>query len=73
MPLAIDWQKILALLAVASLVLGNLTAIAQSNLKRMLAYSTIAQMGFVLLAMLSGVTAADPVLIAGSYSAAMFY
>lgn len=73
LPLAIDWQKILALLAVASLVLGNLTAIAQSNLKRMLAYSTIAQMGFVLLAMLSGVTAADPVLIAGSYSAAMFY
>ena len=39
----------------------------------MLAYSTIAQMGFVLLAMLSGVTAADPVSIAGSYSAAMFY
>lgn len=73
LPLAIDWQKILALLAVASLVLGNLTAIAQTNLKRMLAYSTIAQMGFVLLAMLSGVTAGDPVSIAGSYSAAMFY
>lgn len=73
LPMAIDWQKILALLAVASLVLGNLTAIAQTNLKRMLAYSTIAQMGFVLLAMLSGVTAGDPVLIASSYSAAMFY
>lgn len=73
LPLAIDWQKILALLAVASLVLGNLTAIAQTNLKRMLAYSTIAQMGFVLLAMLSGVTAGDPVLIADAYSAAMFY
>ncbi len=73
LPLAVDWQKILALLAVASLVLGNLTAIAQTNLKRMLAYSTIAQMGFVLLAMLSGVTAGDPALIANSYSAAMFY
>lgn len=73
LPLAIDWQKILALLAVASLVLGNLTAIAQTNLKRMLAYSTIAQMGFVLLAMLSGVTAGDPALIADAYSAAMFY
>ena len=73
LPLAIDWQKILALLAVASLVLGNLTAIAQTNLKRMLAYSTIAQMGFVLLAMLSGVSAGDPVLIADAYSAAMFY
>ena len=73
LPLAIDWQKILALLAVASLVLGNLTAIAQTNLKRMLAYSTIAQMGFVLLAMLSGVAAGDRASIAGSYSAAMFY
>ena len=73
LPLAIDWQKILALLAVASLVLGNLTAIAQTNLKRMLAYSTIAQMGFVLLAMLSGVTAGNSVSIANAYSAAMFY
>ncbi|MEP6608445.1 MAG: NADH-quinone oxidoreductase subunit NuoN [Burkholderiaceae bacterium] len=73
LPLAVDWQKILALLAVASLVLGNLTAIAQTNLKRMLAYSTIAQMGFVLLAMLSGVTAGDRVLIADAYSAGMFY
>ena len=73
LPFAVDWQKILALLAVASLVLGNLTAIAQTNLKRMLAYSTIAQMGFVLLAMLSGVTTGDTELIANSYSAAMFY
>jgi len=73
LPFAVDWQKILALLAVASLVLGNLTAIAQTNLKRMLAYSTIAQMGFVLLAMESGVTAGDPVVIADAYSAAMFY
>ena len=73
LPLAIDWQKILALLAVSSLVLGNLTAIAQTNLKRMLAYSTIAQMGFVLLAMLSGVTGGDPALVADAYSAAMFY
>lgn len=73
LPLAIDWQKILALLAVASLVLGNLTAIAQTNLKRMLAYSTIAQMGFVLLAMLSGVAAGNAMSIANAYSAAMFY
>jgi NADH-quinone oxidoreductase subunit N len=72
-PLAVDWQKILIVLAVASLVLGNLTAIAQSNLKRMLAYSTIAQMGFVLLAMLSGVVDADPAATASAYSAAMFY
>lgn len=71
--LAFDWQQMLVLLAVASLVLGNLTAIAQSNLKRMLAYSTIAQMGFMLLAMLSGVVGGDATSTANAYSAAMFY
>ena len=44
----------LALLAVLSMALGNITAIAQSNLKRMLAYSTISHMGFMLLGLLSG-------------------
>jgi NADH-quinone oxidoreductase subunit N len=73
LPLAIDWQKILIVLAVASLVLGNLTAIAQTNLKRMLAYSTIAQMGFMLLAMLSGVAEGGMAAAADAYSAAMFY
>jgi NADH-quinone oxidoreductase subunit N len=47
--LAHDWQQMLAILAVLSMALGNITAIAQSNLKRMLAYSTIAHMGFMLL------------------------
>jgi NADH-quinone oxidoreductase subunit N len=47
--LAVDWQQMFIVLAVASLVVGNLAAIAQTNLKRMLAYSTIAQMGFVVL------------------------
>jgi NADH-quinone oxidoreductase subunit N len=73
LPLAADWQRMLVVLAVASLVLGNLTAIAQSNLKRMLAYSTIAQMGFVLLAMLSGVVGGNASSTVNSYSAAMFY
>ena len=73
LPLAIDWQKMLVVLAVASLAIGNLAAIAQSNLKRMLAYSTIAQMGFMLLAMLSGVVEATPLATANAYSAAMFY
>ena len=73
LPLAGDWQRMLIVLAVASLVLGNLTAIAQSNLKRMLAYSTIAQMGFVLLAMLSGVVGGNAMSTVNSYSAAMFY
>ena len=53
LPLLGDWQPMLILLAVLSLVLGNVTAIAQTNVKRMLAYSAIAQMGFVLLGMLS--------------------
>jgi NADH-quinone oxidoreductase subunit N len=73
LPFSVDWQKMLIILAVASLVLGNLTAIAQTNLKRMLAYSTIAQMGFLLLAMLSGVTQGDLSSTASAYSAAMFY
>jgi NADH-quinone oxidoreductase subunit N len=63
----------LILLSVASLAIGNVTAIAQSNLKRMLAYSTIGQMGFMLLAMLSGVVGGDTLSIANAYSAAMFY
>jgi len=73
LPIAVDWQRMLIVLAVASLVIGNLTAIAQSNLKRMLAYSTIAQMGFVLLAMLSGVVGGNAMSTVNAYSAAMFY
>ena len=53
--LAHDWQEMLALMALLSMAIGNITAIAQSNLKRMLAYSTIAHMGFMLLGLLSGV------------------
>ena len=49
-----DWHMMLALVAVLSIVLGNLAAIAQTNIKRMLAYSTISHMGFVLLGLLPG-------------------
>jgi NADH-quinone oxidoreductase subunit N len=49
-----DWSQMLAVLAVLSIVLGNLAAIAQTNIKRMLAYSTISHMGFVLLGLLPG-------------------
>jgi NADH-quinone oxidoreductase subunit N len=73
LPLAIDWQQMLVLLAVLSLLVGNVTAIAQTNLKRMLAYSTIAQMGFMLLAMLSGVVGNNVASTANAYSAALFY
>ncbi|MDR0275320.1 MAG: NADH-quinone oxidoreductase subunit NuoN [Burkholderiaceae bacterium] len=73
LPLAADWQQMLALLAIASLLLGNLAAIAQTNLKRMLAYSTIAQMGFVLLGLLCGVVEGNSFYASNAYSSAMFY
>lgn len=75
LPLAIDWQQMLAVLAIGSLLVGNLAAIAQTNLKRMLAYSTISQMGFVLLGLLSGVINGnvDAAAVEGAYSSAMFY
>ena len=75
LPLAIDWQQMLAIMAVGSLLIGNLAAIAQTNLKRMLAFSTISQMGFVLLAMMSGVVAGkvDMLALENAYSSAMFY
>ncbi|MGY0194049.1 NADH-quinone oxidoreductase subunit NuoN [Leptothrix sp. BB-4] len=71
--LAVDWQQMLVVLAVCSLVVGNLAAIAQTNLKRMLAYSTIAQMGFVLLGLVPGVINGNTVSAANAYSSAMFY
>lgn len=60
-----DWQSMLAVLAALSLVLGNVAAIAQTNIKRMLAYSTISHMGFMLLGILAGTPE--------GYAAAMFY
>ena len=71
--LAVDWQQMLVVLAVVSLLIGNLAAIAQTNLKRMLAYSTIAQMGFMLLGMTSGVVNNNTLSAANAYSSAMFY
>ncbi len=60
-----DWQQMVIVLSVLSLALGNVIAIAQSNLKRMLAYSTISHVGFILLGILAGT--------AEGYSSAMFY
>jgi NADH-quinone oxidoreductase subunit N len=71
--LAVDWQQMMIVLALASLVIGNLAAIAQSNLKRMLAYSTISQMGFMLLAMTAGVVTGNTLSAGNAYSSAMFY
>jgi NADH-quinone oxidoreductase subunit N len=63
--LVADWQGMLIIMAVLSMLIGNLTAIAQTNLKRMLAYSTISHMGFFLLGILAGKE--------NGYSSAMFY
>ena len=74
LPLAIDWQQMLMVLAIGSLAIGNLAAIAQTNVKRMLAFSTISQMGFVLLGIMSGVVKGDALsFTANAYSSAMFY
>jgi NADH-quinone oxidoreductase subunit N len=73
LPLAIDWQQMLGVLCVGSLLIGNLAAIAQTNLKRMLAFSTISQMGFVLLGLLSGVVNGNTLSAANAYSSSMFY
>ncbi len=64
-PIAVDWQQILILLSILSMATGNLIAIAQTNLKRMLAYSTIAHVGYLML----GVLTATP----AGYAASMFY
>lgn len=71
--LAADWQPMLMILAVLSLAIGNLTAIAQTNFKRMLAYSTISHMGFVLLGLTSGAVAGKPELASAAYGASLFY
>jgi NADH-quinone oxidoreductase subunit N len=60
-----SWQSMLIALALLSMIIGNVVAIAQSNLKRMLAYSTISHVGFILLGILAGTTE--------GYRAAMFY
>jgi len=64
-PLSADWRQMLIVLAVLSMATGNLIAIAQDNIKRMLAYSGIAHMGFLLLGVIAGST--------DGYAASMFY
>jgi NADH-quinone oxidoreductase subunit N len=64
-PLTIHWSGMLMILAVMSMAVGNITAIAQTNLKRMFAYSTIAHMGFLLVGVLSGTVE--------GYGSSMFY
>jgi NADH-quinone oxidoreductase subunit N len=60
-----EWTQMLALLAVLTLVVGNVVALVQSNLKRMLAYSTIANVGFIVLGFVAGTP--------DGYAAALYY
>jgi len=74
LPFAPDWQQMFGVLAVVSLAIGNLTAIAQTNIKRMLAYSAIGQIGFMLLGFMSGVSVGGtPEAAVSAYSASMYY
>ena len=71
--LSIDWQQMFAVLAVLSLILGNLAAIRQKSYKRMLAYSGISHMGFVLLGFLSARAGVDPYTTALGVGHAFYY
>jgi NADH-quinone oxidoreductase subunit N len=71
--LATDWQQMMMILAVASMTLGNLAAIAQTNLKRMLAYSGIAQLGFMLLGFVPTVISGNTVSAGNGYGSSLFY
>ncbi|MGB9494981.1 MAG: NADH-quinone oxidoreductase subunit NuoN [Azonexus sp.] len=71
--MAEDWQNMLIILSVLSMAIGNLAAIAQTNLKRMLAYSAISHMGFMLLGITTGVISGDARFALNAYSSAMFY
>jgi NADH-quinone oxidoreductase subunit N len=71
--MAQDWQLMLIILAVLSMAIGNLAAIAQTNLKRMLAYSAISHMGFMLLGLVTGVVGGDARFALNAYSSSMFY
>lgn len=71
--LAADWQSMLMIMAVLSLAIGNLTAIMQTSFKRMLAYSSISHMGFVILGLMSGVVEGNPGAAGTAYGASLFY
>jgi NADH-quinone oxidoreductase subunit N len=71
--MAQDWQAMLVILSVLSMAVGNLAAIAQTNLKRMLAYSAISHMGFMLLGIVTGIVGGDARYALNAYSSAMFY
>lgn len=68
-----DWQPMLLVLAVASLAIGNIVAISQSNLKRMLAWSAVGQIGFVLMGFVAGVVDGDDTRMPTAWASSLFY
>ena len=71
---ALQWQQMLLIMAVLSIGLGNLAAIAQTNIKRMLAYSAISHMGYMVLGLMSGVVGQiEPFTAINAYSSALYY
>lgn len=74
LPMALDWQPMLIVVSILSMALGNLAAIMQKNIKRMLAYSTISHMGYMLIGMLSGVRMTGEGGVSyTAYGASMYY
>jgi NADH-quinone oxidoreductase subunit N len=73
--LAVEWQQMLLIMAMLSIAIGNLAAIMQTNIKRMLAYSAISHMGFMLLGLTAGVAHGqlDPFTAVNAYSSALYY
>ncbi|MDR3322621.1 MAG: NADH-quinone oxidoreductase subunit NuoN [Zoogloeaceae bacterium] len=68
-----DWQSMLMVLSVLSMMVGNLVAIMQTNIKRMLAYSAISHMGFMLLGIVTGIVDGNPEYGIQAYASALFY
>ena len=73
LPLAVDWQQMLVIVAALSLIIGNVMGLVQSNVKRMLAYSAISNQGFVLLGLIGGVFNGNADGAASAYGSGMFY
>ena len=70
---AMDWQQMLLILCVLSLIVGNVVALVQTDIKRILAYSTISHMGFMLLAIASGVVGDQTGGAIDAYASSLFY
>jgi NADH-quinone oxidoreductase subunit N len=73
LPLAVDWQQMLVIVAALSLIIGNVMGLVQTNIKRLLAYSAISNQGFVLLGLIGGVFNGNAENAGSAYGSAMFY